>query len=101
MSEAASVPLSETKAPESADRLNKEALRLGDISASTMANIGLADSFHFGAAVLCGAAYIIASSSVLGICGGHIPMVLQYHFNWNVPLVIISVLFTAGAMYMM
>ncbi len=47
MSEAA-VPFSETKAPESADRLNRGALRLVDISASTMANIGPAYSFYFG-----------------------------------------------------
>jgi amino acid transporter len=159
MSEAASVPFSETKAPESADRLNKGALRLVDISASTMANIGPAYSFYFGAgflfltagvaapltiivagiaiallgntlsqfsrahpstggfisyvgktfggtsavttALLCGAGYIIAISSVLAICGGYISMVLQYYFNWNVPWVIFSVIFTAGAMYMM
>jgi amino acid transporter len=52
-------------------------------------------------ALLCGAGYIIAISSVLAICGGYISMVLQYYFNWNVPWVIFSVLFTAGAMYMM
>jgi amino acid transporter len=159
MSEAASVPFSETKAPESPDRLNRGALRLVDISASTMANIGPAYSFYFGAgflfftagiaapltiivagiaiallgntlsqfsrahpstggfisyvgktfggtsavttALLCGAGYIIAISSVLAICGGYISMVLQYYFNWNVPWVIFSVIFTAGAMYMM
>src|SRR5271155_4002392 len=47
MSEAASVPFSETKAPESADRLHRGALSLVDISASTMANIGPAYSFYF------------------------------------------------------
>src|SRR3984885_3810620 len=47
MSEAASVPFSETKAPESPERLHKGALRLIDISASTMANIGPAYSFYF------------------------------------------------------
>src|ERR1700735_1213641 len=47
MSEAASVPSSETKAPESPERLHKGALRLIDISASTMANIGPAYSFYF------------------------------------------------------
>src|SRR5580658_4400725 len=52
MSEAASVPFSETKAPESADRLNKGALGLVDISASTMANIGPAYSFYFSAGFL-------------------------------------------------
>ena len=139
MSEAASVPFSETKAPESPDRLNRGALRLVDISASTMANIGPAYSFYFGAgflfltagiaapltiivagiaiallgntlsqfsrahpstggfisyvgktfggtsavttALLCGAGYIIAISSVLAICGGYLSMVLQYYFN--------------------
>ena len=49
MSEAASVPFSETKAPEAPDRLNRGALGLIDISASTMANIGPAYSFYFSA----------------------------------------------------
>ena len=48
MSEAASVPFSETKVPQPADRLNRGALGLVDISASTMANIGPAYSFYFG-----------------------------------------------------
>jgi amino acid transporter len=158
MSEAASVPYSETKAPESADRLNKGALRLVDISASTMANIGPAYSFYFSAgflfltagiaapltiivagiaiallgntlaefsrahpstggfitfigktfggtsavttALLCGAGYIIAISSVLAICGGYLSLLLNYYFSWNVPWVIFSVIFTAGAMVM-
>ena len=52
MSDAASVPFSETKAPESADRLHRGALGLVDISASTMANIGPAYSFFFGAGFL-------------------------------------------------
>src|SRR5580698_5973283 len=47
MSEAASVPFTETKAPESPERLHRGALRLIDISASTMANIGPAYSFYF------------------------------------------------------
>jgi len=158
MSEAA-VPFSETKAPEAPDRLNKGALRLVDISASTMANIGPAYSFYFGAgflfftagvaapltiivagiaiallgntlsqfsrahpstggfisyvgktfggtsavttALLCGAGYIIAISSVLAICGGYLSLVLQYYFNVDIPWVYFSVVFTAGAMYMM
>ncbi len=158
MSEAA-VPFSETKAPESPDRLHKGALRLVDISASTMANIGPAYSFYFGAgflfltagvaapltiivagiaiallgntlsqfsrahpstggfisyvgktfggtsavttALLVGAGYIIAISSVLAICGGYISIVLNYYFGWNVPWVVFSVIFTLGAMYMM
>ena len=159
MSEASAVPFSETKAPESADRLHRGALRLVDISASTMANIGPAYSFYFGAgflfltagvaapltiivagiaiallgntlsqfsrahpstggfisyvgktfggtsavttALLCGAGYIIAISSVLAICGGYISMVLQYYFNVDIPWVYFSVIFTAGAMFMM
>jgi amino acid transporter len=159
MSEAASVPFSETKAPESPDRLNKGALRLVDISASTMANIGPAYSFYFGAgflfltagvaapltiivagiaiallgntlsqfsrvhpstggfisyvgktfggtsavttALLCGAGYIIAISSVLAICGGYLSIVLQYYFNVDIPWVYFSVIFTAGAIFMM
>jgi amino acid transporter len=48
MSEAASVPFTETKAPESPERLHRGALGLLDISASTMANIGPAYSFYFG-----------------------------------------------------
>jgi amino acid transporter len=159
MSEAASVPFSETKAPESADRLNRGALRLIDISASTMANIGPAYSFAFGfvlivttagiaspltiiaaavaiallgntlsqfsraqpstggfitfvgktfggtsavtTALLCGAGYIIAISSVLAIAGGFVSMMLQYYLSWNVPWIIFSVLLTAGACVMM
>jgi amino acid transporter len=159
MSEAASVPFSETKAPEAPDRLHRGALRLVDISASTMANIGPAYSFYFGAgflfltagvaapltiivagvaiallgntlsqfsrahpstggfisyvgktfggtsavttALLCGAGYIVAISSVLAICGGYLSIVLQYYFNWNVPWGIFSVILTAGAIVMM
>jgi amino acid transporter len=159
MSDAASVPFSETKAPESADRLNRGALGLVDISASTMANIGPAYSFYFGfglivltagiaapltiiaaiiavallgntlsqfsraqpstggfitfvgksfggtsavtTALLCGAGYIIAISSVLAVSGGFVSLTLNYYFGWNVPWVIFSVLLTAGAMYMM
>ena len=48
MSEAASVPFSETKAPEAPERPHRGALRLIDISASTIANIGPAYSFYFG-----------------------------------------------------
>jgi amino acid transporter len=159
MSEAASVPYSETKAPEAPERLNRGALRLVDISASTMANIGPAYSFYFGAgflfltagvaapltiivagvaiallgntlsqfsrahpstggfisyvgktfggtsavttALLCGAGYIIAISSVLAICGGYLSIVLQFYFNVDIPWVIFSVVFTAGAIVMM
>src|SRR3974390_3649794 len=52
MSEAASVPFSETKAPEAPERLHRGALGLVDISASTMANIGPAYSFYFAAGFL-------------------------------------------------
>jgi amino acid transporter len=48
MSEKARVPFTETKAPESPERLHRGALGLVDISASTMANIGPAYSFYFG-----------------------------------------------------
>lgn len=159
MSEAASVPFSETKAPEAPERLHRGALSLVDISASTMANIGPAYSFYFGAgflfltagvaapltiivagiaiallgntlsefsrahpstggfisyvgktfggtsavttALLVGAGYIIAISSVLAICGGYLSIVLQYYFNVDIPWVIFSVVFTAGAIVMM
>ena len=139
MSEAAHVPFTETKAPESAERLHRGALGLIDISASTMANIGPAYSFYFGfgllvitagiaapltiiaaviaiallgntlsqfsraqpstggfitfvgktfggtsavtTALLCGAGYIIAISSVLVICGGFLSIMLKYYFS--------------------
>jgi amino acid transporter len=159
MSEAGSVPFTETKAPESPERLHRGALSLIDISASTMANIGPAYSFFFSfglivvtagiaapltivaaavaiallantlsqfsrahpstggfitfvgktfggtsavtTALLCGAGYIIAISSVLVISGGFLSMMLNYYLGWNVPWVIFSVLLTAGAMVMM
>src|ERR1700691_3378476 len=159
MSEAARVPFTETKAPESAERLHKGALGLVDISASTMANIGPAYSFYFGfagivlaagigsplvivvaivaiallgntlsqfsraqpstggfitfvgktfggtsavtTALLCGAGYIIAISSVLVISGGFLSIMLNYYLGWNVPWIIFSVLLTAGAVAMM
>src|SRR3984957_12450841 len=158
MSDAASVPFTETKAPESPDRLHRGALSLIDISASTMANIGPAYSFFFGfgflvftagvaapltiivagiaiallgntlsqfsraqpstggfisfvgktfggtsavtTALLCGAGYIIAISSVLAISGGFLSDILKYYFSWNVPWIILSVLLTAGATVM-
>src|ERR1700744_171736 len=52
MSEAAHVPFTESKAPESAERLHRGALGLVDIAASTMANIGPAYSFMFGFGLL-------------------------------------------------
>jgi len=159
MSEAASVPFSETKAPESAERLHRGALGLVDISASTMANIGPAYSFYFGfagivlaaglgsplviivaivaiallgntlsqfsrahpstggfitfvgkafggtsavtTALVAGAGYIIAISSVLVISGGFLSMMIDYYTNVNIPWIIFSAIFTAGAMFMM
>ncbi|HEX9622785.1 MAG TPA: APC family permease [Streptosporangiaceae bacterium] len=158
MSEAAQVPFTETKAPESADRLHRGALSLIDISASTMANIGPAYSFFFGfaflvatagvaapltiivagiaiallgntlaqfsrahpstggfisfvgktfggtsavtTAILCGAGYIIAISSVLAISGGFLADTLQHYLHWNIPWIILSVILTGGAVFM-
>src|SRR5437879_5363216 len=159
MSEAPHVPFTESKAPESPERLHRGALRLIDISASTMANIGPAYSFFFAfglivttagiaapltiiaaivavallgntlsqfarahpstggfitfvgktfggtsavtTALLVGAGYIIAISSVVVIAGGFFQILIQYYFNVSIPWIIFTVLFTAGAMYMM
>src|SRR5580693_2882279 len=159
MGEMASTPFSETKAPESADRLHRGALGLLDISASTMANIGPAYSFMFSfglivvtagiaapltvlaaavaiallgntlsqfsraqpstggfitfvgktfggtsavtTALVCGAGYIIAISSVLVISGGFLSIMIQFYTGTNVPWIIFSAIFTAGAMFMM
>jgi len=159
MSEAAHVPFTETKAPESAERLHRGALGLVDISASTMANIGPAYSFYFGfagmvilaglasplvilvaavaiallgntlsqfsrahpstggfitfvgksfggtsavtTALVAGMGYIIAIASVLVISGGFLSIMIYYYTGTNIPWIIFSVLFTAGAMFMM
>ena len=159
MSEAKRVPFTETKAPESAERLHRGALGLVDISASTMANIGPAYSFYFGfagivimagigaplvlvaaiiaiallgntlsqfsrahpstggfitfvgktfggtsavsTALMCGAGYIIAIASVLVISGGFLSMMITFYLNVNIPWIIFSAVFTAGAMVMM
>jgi amino acid transporter len=159
MSEAGSVPFTETKSPESPERLHKGALGLIDISASTMANIGPAYSFYFGfagivlaagiasplvivvaivaiallgntlaqfsraqpstggfitfvgktfggtsavtTALLCGAGYIIAISSVLVISGGFLSIMIQYYTGTAIPWIIFSAIFTAAAMFMM
>jgi amino acid transporter len=159
MSEAAHVPFTETKAPESPERLHRGALGLVDISASTMANIGPAYSFYFGfagmvilaglasplvilvaavaiallgntlsefsraqpstggfitfvgktfggtsavtTALVAGAGYIIAISSVLVISGGFLSYMLVFYFKVSIPWIIFSALFTAGAMFMM
>ena len=159
MSESASVPFTETKAPESPERLHRGALGLVDISASTMANIGPAYSFFFGfgflvftagiaapltiiaagiaiallgntlaqfsrahpstggfitfvgktfggtsavtTALLCGAGYIIAISSVLAVSGWFLSYTLAYYLGWNIPWIILSALLTGGAVVMM
>jgi amino acid transporter len=159
MSEAAHIPFTETKAPESAERLHRGALRLIDISASTMANIGPAYSFYFGfagiviaaglasplvivvalvaiallgntlsqfsrahpstggfitfvgktfggtsavtTALMCGAGYIVAISSVLVISGGFLSIMIQYYTGTSIPWIIFSALFTAAAVVMM
>src|SRR5580700_8959443 len=159
MSEAGSVPFTETKSPESAERLHRGALSLVDISASTMANIGPAYSFFFSfglivitagigapltivaaavaiallgntlsqfsraqpstggfitfvgksfggtsavtTALLCGAGYIIAISSVLVVSGWFLGYTLSYYLGWNIPWIILSIVLTAGAVTMM
>jgi len=158
MSDAASVPFTETKAPEAPERLHRGALSLIDISASTMANIGPAYSFFFGfgffvltagvaapltiivagiaiallgntlsqfsrahpstggfisfvgkafggtsavtTALLCGAGYIVAISSVLAISGGFLADTLQHYLHWNIPWIILSVILTGAATIM-
>jgi hypothetical protein len=65
MTEMASTPFSETKAPEAPERLHRGALGLVDISASTMANIGPAYSFYFGFAFLVFTAGIAAPLTIV------------------------------------
>jgi len=52
-------------------------------------------------ALVAGAGYIIAISSVLVISGGFLSMMIQYYTNVNIPWIIFSAIFTAGAMFMM
>jgi len=52
-------------------------------------------------ALLCGAGYIIAISSVLVICGGFLSIMLNFYLGWNVPWIVFSLLMTAGAIVMM
>ena len=47
-------------------------------------------------ALLCGAGYIIAISSVLAVSGWFLEYVLNYYFAWNVPWIIFSVLLTVA-----
>src|SRR5260370_1888070 len=70
MSEAAPVPFTETKAPESAERLHRGALSLIDISASTMANIGPAYSFYFGFGFLVFTAGVASPLTIIAAGGG-------------------------------
>jgi len=48
-----------------------------------------------------GAGYIIAISSVLVISGGFVSIFIKYYTGTNIPWIIFSAIFTAGAMYMM
>jgi amino acid transporter len=52
-------------------------------------------------AVLCGAGYIIAISSVLAVTGGFLSITLQHYLHWNIPWGILSVLLTGAAVLMM
>jgi len=52
-------------------------------------------------ALVVGAGYIIAISSVLVISGGFLSIMLQFYFNVSIPWIIFSAVFTAGAMFMM
>src|SRR5260221_7129361 len=158
MSEAAPVPFTETKAPDSAERLHRGSLSLIVIQCSAMVNFGPAYSFFFGfgflvftagvaapltilvagiaiaflgntlaqfsraqpstggfisfvgktfggtsavaTALLVGAGYIIAISSVFAIYGGFLSDVLKYYFGWNIPWIILSVVLTSAATVM-
>jgi len=51
-------------------------------------------------ALLCGAGYIIAISSVFAISGGFLSNVLKYYFGWNIPWIILSVVLTGAATVM-
>src|SRR6201994_2868220 len=66
MSESAAPgPFTETKSPESPERLHRGALGLVDIAASTMANIGPAYSFMFGFGLLVITAGIAAPLTII------------------------------------
>src|SRR5216683_6359686 len=51
-------------------------------------------------ALLVGAGYIIAISSVFAISGGFLSDVLKYYFGWNIPWIILSVVLTSAATVM-
>src|ERR1022692_4996093 len=65
MTEKASTPFTETKAPEAPERLHRGALSLVDISASTMANIGPAYSFFFSFGLIVITAGIAAPLTII------------------------------------
>src|SRR6202142_697621 len=52
-------------------------------------------------ALLCGAGYIIAISSVLVVSGWFLGYTLSYYLGWNIPWIILSVILTSGAVVMM
>ncbi|MDQ1465353.1 MAG: hypothetical protein QOC73_2294, partial [Actinomycetota bacterium] len=52
-------------------------------------------------ALLAGAGYIIAISSVLAISGGFLSMTLQRYLKWNIPWGVLTVILTAFAVVMM
>jgi amino acid transporter len=52
-------------------------------------------------ALLCGAGYIIAISSVLAVSGWFLGYTLQFYLGWNIPWIILSAILTAGAVVMM
>ncbi|MGD0609174.1 MAG: hypothetical protein ABSA53_37045, partial [Streptosporangiaceae bacterium] len=85
MSEAARVPFTESKAPESPDRLHRGALSLIDISASTMANIGPAYSFYFGfagiviAAGLASPLVVVAAIIAIALLGNTLSQFSRAH----------------------
>src|SRR6266567_8522352 len=51
-------------------------------------------------ALLVGAGYTIAISSVFAISGGFLSDVLKYYFGWNIPWIILSVALTGAATVM-
>jgi amino acid transporter len=52
-------------------------------------------------ALIAGAGYIIAMSSVIAISGGFLSIALRRYLHWNVPWGILTVLLTVGAVAMM
>jgi amino acid transporter len=52
-------------------------------------------------ALVAGLGYIIAMSSVIAISGGFLSITLNRYLHWNIPWGYLTVLLTAGAVYMM